>query len=104
MNREKMLRVFAHVQGEILALNMALDNLQYSPVDGMTLERLVGERQPMSMKDYGFLKHYSDAHLVEVTQQAITQKNELLKRLQKYKDQQKMNSVCEAIGMMYPNI
>lgn len=104
MDREKLLRVFAHVQGEILAHTCALAELQYSPVGDMTIERLIGLPTTKNLGQPEFLKHYSVPHLIELVKQAIKQKNELLDRIKWFKDERKQSSICDAIGMMYPNV
>jgi hypothetical protein len=104
MDREKLVRTYAFVQGEILAKECVLVGLQWSPVGDMTTERLVGFPPTKKPGESEFLKHASVPHLIEGLQQAIKRKNELQQRIDWYKDERKQSTICDAIGMMYPAI
>jgi hypothetical protein len=103
MTREKLMNIYSHVQGEILAKECILLGLMYTGADVPTLDRLGVLPANDTKAELKAMQYFTTVHMVETVDAAIRKKDELEKRIQQYRDASRHTTLVCAIEGMYPD-
>lgn len=102
MTREKLMNIYSHVQGEILAKECVLIGLLYVGADVPTLDSLGFLPANDTKAELKTMQYFTTVHLVETVHAAIHKKDELEKRIQQYRDASRHTTLVDALESLYP--